>query len=768
MEKTSIIFSFLFSILVNWQNASAQTSGQVTIEGKQFKINGANFYPMVMNYAVELTMPNGSGSSGWANCYLTPYVEYGINNGPNGGPNSYIFECANNSQCASDIVNDWTYLKSSNLKFNTIRVAGFYPKFQFNGGNPNFFFNIRETGSQAWHYLPIDLYTANDPGLDFVLDRYEQLMQLADQTGMKLIFNMIGQPSDYIQFPGPDNDEIDYYDKFLAHLAARVAGSIYAHTVLAFDLWNEPCYFDVSNNKTKVQTCEIISQWYGTVKSHGSTPLVTIGTCGSGDVWFYDPGILKVDFHSLHVYPDFRDFEDRTDPTIQQRAISRMFDELYWFNKISPVPWIIGETGFAASYVLPLASQGTNGANGSLADQADFVQQMLDATCNAGGSGFSWWVFQDGWWFGNSQHEAHWGMLERGYATGDIAGEKPMVNVLRNYSLPTDITTCGPSPVDETTLQTYNPNLTYFNPFQHPANPSKTIKGFLMDQDGNPIANAYVGGHMFVGIHPIFNNEVDPFYRLFTDENGYFELVPYDYLIPNTLLPFEGDLHSLFLTSAGGERLKYSAKWLSNYCSNIMPTPNNPLSWLIHRTNYSYNGEFINIYVVNGESRNIESNNRLTIETSIFYPGAISNIRAKREVHLKSGVHVQNGSLTHIYCTETSINCTNYNGYTMEYKLPGIPLSNNVESNNILELYFNKKENTSGFSVTPNPSNSFFQLQSESNDVVEINMLNMLGEFVTSVRFKNTSEPISVTHLAKGVYILVELNTGKVQKLILQ
>ena len=153
MEKTSIIFSFLFSILVNWQNASAQTSGQVTIEGNQFKINGANFYPMVMNYAVELTMPNGSGSSGWANCYLTPYVEYGINNGPNGGPNSYIFECANNSQCASDIVNDWTYLKSSNLKFNTIRVAGFYPKFQFNGGNPNFFFNIRETGSQAWHYL---------------------------------------------------------------------------------------------------------------------------------------------------------------------------------------------------------------------------------------------------------------------------------------------------------------------------------------------------------------------------------------------------------------------------------------------------------------------------------------------------------------------------------------------------------------------------------------------------------------------------------------
>ncbi|MBL7745952.1 MAG: cellulase family glycosylhydrolase, partial [Chitinophagaceae bacterium] len=406
----------------------------VTLEGKQFKLNGANFYPMVMNYAVELTMPNGSGSSGWPNSYLTPYVEYGVNNGPNGGPGNYIFECTNSSQCEADLLTDWTYL--STLHFNTIKVAGFYPKFQFNGGSPNFFFNIRETGSYTWHYLPIDLYTANDPGLDFVLDQYERLLQLADQAGVKLIFNMIGQKSDFVQFPGPDNDEIEYYNKFLDHLAARVAGSMYSHTVLAFDLWNEPCYFDSSGNKTKEQACEIISQWYATVKTHGSTPLVTIGTCGSGDVWFYDPGVLKVDFHSLHVYPDFRDFEDRTDPVIQQRALSRMYDELYWFNKISPVPWIIGEVSFAASSNLPLTYPGNNGAHGTLADQSAFIQLMLDATCNSGGSGFSWWWFQDGWYFENSPHEAHWGMLERGYATGTTAAEKPLVNTFRNYSLP--------------------------------------------------------------------------------------------------------------------------------------------------------------------------------------------------------------------------------------------------------------------------------------------------------------------------------------------
>ena len=659
--KTFVLLIFLFCTCN--MSLLGQANGNVYLEGKQFKLNGTNFYPMVMNYAVELTMPNGSGASGWPNSYVTPYIEYGVNNGPSGGLGSYIFECTNSSQCEADILTDWTYL--STLNFNAIRVAGFYPKYQHNGGNPNFFFSIRETGSYNWEYLPINLFVPNDPGLNFVLDQYEKVMELADQTGMKLIFNMIGQKSHFAQLSGPNNDEIDYYNVFLDKLATRVAGSIYAHTVLAYDLWNEPCYFDVSFEKTKENTCEIISQWYTTVKSHGATPLVTIGTCGSGDSWFYDPAVLKVDFHSLHIYPDWRDFEDRTDPIMQQRAISRIYDELYWFNKISSVPWIIGEIGFAASVNLPVSppQSNQNGAHGTLADQANFAQLVLDATCNSGGSGFSWWYFQDGWYFENSPHEAHWGMLERGYATGVTVAEKPIVNTFDSYTLPSAVSSCGPSPVSTASLQTYNPSLTYFNPYQHPANPSKTIKGYLMDQDANPIANAYVGGHMFVGIHPISNNEVDPYYRLFTDANGYFELIAYDFIIPNTNLDFEGDFHSLFLTSAGGERLKYSAKWLSNNCSSVMPTYNTPLSWQINRTNYAYNGEFINIYVVNGESRDIEANDQLTVESSIIYSGAITNIRAKSEVHIKSDVHAQMGSLTHIYCENTNINCSNYTGY---------------------------------------------------------------------------------------------------------
>lgn len=518
-----------------------------------------------------------------------------------------------------------------------------------------------------------------------------------------------------------------------------------------------------------MQTCEIISQWYGTVKTHGSTPLVTIGTCGSGDVWFYDPGVLKVDFHSLHVYPDFRDFEDRTDPAIQQRAISRMFDELYWFNKNSPVPWIIGETGFAASMVLPLTFPGTNGAHGTLTDQADFVQQILDATCNSGGSGFSWWSFQDGWYFDKSPHEAHWGMLERGYATGDVAGEKPMVNVFRNYSLPTDNNSCGPSPVDETTLQTYNPALTYFNPFQHPSNPQYTIKGYIYDQDGNPIANAYVGGHTMTYYHSNPAKQRHPYYRLFTNENGYFEIIPEPFDLTSSPHSFLGELHTLFISMSGGERLKYSAFWTPINASNVMPATNTTHTWMLNQINFKYDGEVHDIIVTNGESRNLEASNSLDISNVTLEPGSIVNIRAKEKIHVNPSFHVTSGSSTHIYCESTSIICSNYNGYIMEYKLAGSANSPDSEGPSFIDLVFkNKNYSNTTFTVIPNPASATIKIRSEKSGRLNFILKNLLGQRITEYAFNSESNQIDVSGLARGVYLLVEMETGNVQKLILQ
>ncbi len=390
-------------------------------------------------------------------------------------------------------------------------------------------------------------------------------------------------------------------------------------------------------------------------------------------------------------------------------------------------------------------------------------------TCNSGGSGFSWWSFQDGWYFENSPFEAHWGMLERGYATGDVAGEKPMVNVFRNYSLPTDNNSCGPSPVDETTLQTYNPALTYFNPFQHPSNPQYTIKGYIYDQDGNPIANAYVGGHTMTYYHSNPAKQRHPYYRLFTNENGYFEIIPEPFDLSSPSHSFLGELHTLFISTSGGERLKYSAFWTPINASNVMPATNTTHTWILNDINFKYVGEVHDINVTNGESRNLEASNSLDISNVTIEPGSIVNIRAKEKIHVNHNFHVTSGSLTHIYCESTSIICSNYNGYIMEYKLAGSANSPDSESPSFIDLVFkNKNYSNTTFTVIPNPANATIKIRSEKTGRLNFILKNLLGQRIGEYAFNSESDQIDVSGLARGVYLLVEMETGNVQKLILQ
>lgn len=752
MKKASIFFCFMLSFLVNWQNANGQSSGQVTIEGKQFKLNGANFYPMVMNYGVELTRQQNTN---WNNSYLTPYVEYGVNAGPNGGPNSYFFECNNLNQCKNDILADWTYLVSRG--FNTIRVAGFYTKFQ---DNPNkLFFKCRESYMDLEYYINLDPFTPGDPGCTFILDQYENLMQIAETAGVKLIFNLIGTNSQFTQFPGNNNDEIEFYNAFFNLLASRISISPFANSVLAVDLWNEPCYEDQSYIKDKQETCEIVSTWYNTFKSFGTTPLVTLGTCGSGDIWFYDPGVLKVDFFSLHIYPEWRAFEDKTDPAIQQRAISRVYDELYWFNKISPYPWIIGETSLAASANLQVQPQG--GANGTLADQANYAQLIMDATCSCGGSGFSWWAFQDGWWLENTSipHPAHWGILERGFSTGASA-QKPVAALFNGT--PPVVGSCGPCPVSSSSLQTYNSSLTYFNPFQHPPNPSNTIKGYVYDQDGNPIANAYVGGHEFVGVDQ-FGSDIHEYQHLFTSKNGYFEIIPFDNLPPN-----QSVLHTLAITASGGERLKYSSIWACLNCTTFLPTSNTTFGRTIKHFKYNYSGEMDNITIHSGEVRNLDANNDLTLTNIQVLSSGISEFKAKEKIHILPEVKLDYGSEVHIFCDNTSVACNNYSSFVMEYRLSGNVGSIIQNEPSFIEIYFDKDKRSSVFAIKPNPASNHFTIENYFTSPIEIKIFDLLGKCLATYLVSGKFESFEVSNLQKGIYILKESKTSYIQKLILQ
>ncbi len=400
-------------------------------------------------------------------------------------------------------------------------------------------------------------------------------------------------------------------------------------------------------------------------------------------------------------------------------------------------------------------------------------------TCNSGGSGFSWWAFQDGWYFGNSPHEAHWGMLERGYATGNVAAEKPMVNVFRNYSLPTDNNSCGPSPVDETTLQSYNPALTYFNPFQHPSNPQYTIKGYIYDQDGNPIANAYVGGHTNLGEKIITINNIltkiriSEFQRNFTDNAGYFELIPYDYIqLPFGSFPtiLEGQLHTLSVTTTAGERLKFSQHWWqSNYCSNQLPPANDPtLQWSLQKVNFTYHGEINNVLIPSGTVRDLQAYRNLTVENTIIEAGASSEIMAPVSVHLKEMFHAKTGSETHVFCVPTSINCSDYLGYVMEYKVASNLNSTTDLKPEFIDLNFIFDIKKEMLRVYPNPANEYFVIESDGGEVDDIEIYNFLGELIARYKFQGSKLKINCSYLPQGVYMIKSTNLNQVYKFIKQ
>lgn len=70
MKKLYLVFVCLF---VNGF-VHGQSLGLVTLEGKQFKLNGSNFYPRVINYEVEISSPDPATTTWQSDGYITPLL----------------------------------------------------------------------------------------------------------------------------------------------------------------------------------------------------------------------------------------------------------------------------------------------------------------------------------------------------------------------------------------------------------------------------------------------------------------------------------------------------------------------------------------------------------------------------------------------------------------------------------------------------------------------------------------------------------------------
>jgi len=141
--------------------------------------------------------------------------------------------------------------------------------------------------------------------------------------------------------------------------------------VMAYDLFNEPLYFD-SLDRTKKEVFEITRGWKKIIEDNAPHQLCTIGLEGIREVFKWDPNILNVDFLSMHPY----EYEPE-----------QVQNEIYWYSKYIHKPWMIGETSLPAD---------DDSVPYSL--QKQFAAKTLKRAYDCGAWGYTWWQYKDVDW----------------------------------------------------------------------------------------------------------------------------------------------------------------------------------------------------------------------------------------------------------------------------------------------------------------------------------------------------------------------------------
>jgi hypothetical protein len=681
---------FLFSLQMFFIFSMAQ---YVTLSGNQFRLNGNNFYPMAMNYGVQMVSNDGVFFLSPDRCYITN-----------------DFECGNTTTCDAQIQRDLNYI--AGMGFNTLRIIGLDPDY-LPGQGLVFKCTVNDHASPPHQHFELPIYPSHnsDPGMLTILSLYDKILELAHNASLKVIFNITGKKQTL------DNTEINTWGEFLAAVASHFSNSAHNNALLAYDLINEPGY-TITPDKTKQEACEIISTWYDAIKANDPHHLVTIGNYGLTDIFSFDPSILKVDFNSFHFYPSFRFYEDRTDPLIQELARKRMANYLYWAQQVSIVPWIIGETGFTASI-----SHGIHeGLEGTLADQGDYVQFTLDAVCNCGGRGYSWWQYQDVFW-GNPGSDFI-GLLERNFVPSPVAEKQLAVNYFRNYT--PQIT--GDCPVDYS--PTFNANKLYYNPYQYPQT-NNDIARYVKDQDGNPIKDAVVR----------IWTSVDPYgYHTFTDANGYFKVI-------SPPQSSNAKIAMIWVSAAGADI--YKSIWNNN--GTFVPNT-------VYLNKIKDDVVVSGVTVLNGQSKTYKGRKSLTVSNTTINSGGNATFTSQKSVILLPGFVAQAGSHAYLYIAPPDCNEMSLRDESAESIVFNTVTPKSLPKSAQIELSFETDFSENYISVFPNPSNSTITVQLHSSNpessLTSIRFMDMLGRELLLQQVNGQSYTIDISFYVKGVYFI--------------
>lgn len=714
---------------------SYTAQGFVSLKGKQFRLNNEDFYPVTMNYKVDICRT----SDAIPDFFIAPHHAYSDNWGFSHLDNTGISDA---TKSMDDIKLDFEVIKE--LGFNSVRIVGLgFNYFEENGIMSNL---PQFTTLPSGGWGPQD-YNNSNPVTNLNV-QINEINYANMKAFIDTILSVAGEIDNTTTSPGPFKVQLltgakncdlaeheSDYTSFLSEIANKFSKNT---TLYSYDFFNEPEYNAKEYSKSEI--CEKVSNWHHAIKDHAPNHLTTIGLGTPTEVLAkgYDPGILNLDFLSFHLYlstannVEAHDGNNSNSPVDLVAGFNDVFNQMKWISETSKLPWIIGETALSGTDIYasddPFPDHNAY-YDGSEEDQKNFAKESLEWTRNLGGSGYSWWQYKEVSWRSDAspdlERQHYFGLITRHAAAGSdddgIDCKKQAADEFLNFD-PFDI---QPTPqLDEyywTNFQFNADNYTY----EHEGRVVEALDNTKGIENAVILAQSGPSGDYKK-------------YKTFSNTNGDFTIYS------------DKEIEQIKISAVGCSGIKmYSDSdfddqgWLN--MSELIPGSDFKLERFVPNSGVS---NLDNITIPQGQSEYYEFYDAITASNFTIQANGNSGgsviMKATNSITLKPGFVANKGSKYHGKIQQVFAGCGNISSWKSKQ-----------------ESYSEEQEeigDQNALRIFPNPSNGQFTIENSAN-IEKIEVYNIVSDLILQKIPLSNSTTIDVTNNAKGVY-LVKITTG--------
>ena len=257
----------------------------VYVEDYKFKQNGKDFFPIMLNYVVDLRNINDEA-------VISPTYYYE-------NPNEY--ECQTKEETYRQFSKHFKLIRS--MGFNSIRLVFDRMIVEENTGKHKY----QNTNKRAF---------TMDEHLDEIVASLENVVSIAKENDLYVMLLLA---------PCMGDEFIEAFTKLTLNAFSDEP------YVFAYDFMNEPLYTDKKKFRPKGEAVKITRGWRQMMNEYAPNQLFTVGCSEPLEVFEWDPSLIDVDFIQMHSYHPLR-----------------VKNEMFWYSRYVKRPWMIGETSLPA------------------------------------------------------------------------------------------------------------------------------------------------------------------------------------------------------------------------------------------------------------------------------------------------------------------------------------------------------------------------------------------------------------------------------------